>query len=270
MKRAITYHIWPRDLDFAIKLPTLTEFANLRGYCETDFQQHRVKFDNYEKVTTQIFDELVSLIRKRPRFSSLSVTLNLMDRDKNKKLACHLTFSEFEFQIEIDADDDDIGLAMHNSIRDEFGLRNPPSLEAESERPRNLHATIFLGRHFDNGGDEAGLLVGRFISLLRFEVKEADEYRAMQIPEKVKPMIESQDIYIGLVTGNRDHGWIVAESSYAAARGKHIILIVEDGANFNPTLQGHDFEQIRFPKGQIEKCFIKLLSEFRSLGILGL
>lgn len=269
MKRINTYHIWPRDLDFSSKLPTIIEFAHLRGYAESDFESHRVIFSRYETVATRNFNELVSLIRKRPRFQSLSITLNLLNENKDK-ISFEMRFSEINFQIEISAEDDDVVVAMHNTVREDFGLQNPPVPVPEGGRPKNLHATVFLGRHFDECGNEVGSLVRRFVSLLRFEVSEADEYRAMPIPEKVKLLIARPDIYLGIVTGNRDHGWIVAESSYAAALGKQIILLVEEGTEFNPTLQGHDFEQIRFPKGQVEKAFIKLMSEFRSLGILGL
>lgn len=269
MKRINTYYIWPRDLDFSFKLPTLIEFTHLRGYTESDFESHRVIFDRCETVATRDFNELVSLIRKRPRFQSLSIKLDLLNENQ-KKISFELRFSELRFEIEIDAEDDDVVVAMHNSIRDEFGLRNPTVPINESGRPKHLHATVFIGRHFDERGNEVGSLVRRFVYLLRFDVSEADEYRAMQIPEKVKLLIKRPDIYLGIVTGNREHGWIVAESSYAAGLGKHIILLVEEGLEFNPTFQGHDFEQIRFPKGHVEKAFIKLLSEFRSLGILGL
>ena len=38
----------------------------------------------------------------------------------------------------------------------------------------------------------------------------------------------------------------------------------------NPTIEGRDYEQTRFPKNEVEKSFIKLMQEFRSLGISGL
>jgi len=105
------------------------------------------------------------------------------------------------------------------------------------------------------------------MELLRFDVKEAEEYRALRIPEKVQSLIKGQDIYVGLVTGKREHEWLIAEAGFAQGQDRHVIMVVEDGAGFNPTIQGRDYEQIPFPPDHVEKSFIKLMQEFRSLGI---
>ena len=91
------------------------------------------------------------------------------------------------------------------------------------------------------------------MELLRFDVQEADEYRALPIPEKVQKLIERQDIYVGLVTGNREHSWLIAEAAYAQGKDRHIIMVVEEGSAFNPTIRGRDYEQILFPRDSIEK-----------------
>jgi hypothetical protein len=79
--------------------------------------------------------------------------------------------------------------------------------------------------------------------------------------------IDAQDIYLGLVTVNPEHDWLIAEGSYARGKGKHIIVVAEEGAKFNPTILGRDFEQIRFAGTNIEEGFIKLLQEFRHIGL---
>ena len=81
--------------------------------------------------------------------------------------------------------------------------------------------------------------------------------------------MEAQDIYVGLVTGKRDHAWLIAEAAFAQGKNRHVIMVIEDGADFHPTIQGRDYEQIPFPPNQVEKSFIRLMQEFRSLGISG-
>lgn len=74
-------------------------------------------------------------------------------------------------------------------------------------------------------------------------------------------------VLTGLVTGNRDHTWIAAEAAYAQGKGKHVILILGEASNFNPSIHGGDFERIPFKAGAIEQSFIKLMQEFQSVGI---
>jgi hypothetical protein len=73
-----------------------------------------------------------------------------------------------------------------------------------------------------------------------------------------------------LITGQRDHAWLQAEPAYAKGRGKHIILIVQEDSGYNPTILGTDLEQIRFPRGQVEKAFIPILQELQNVRVRGL
>jgi hypothetical protein len=169
----------------------------------------------------------------------------------------------------INGSDDDMILAAHDFIKKEWKLSNPPIHVPQEGRPRNLQATIFLGKHFDSDSKEPSRELRKFLELLRFDVQEADEYQAMPIPVKVQQLIERQDIYLGLVTGRREHSWLVAEAAFARGKNRHVIMVVEDGSEFNPTIQGRDYEQILFPRQSVEKSFVRLLQEFRSLGISG-
>lgn len=181
-----------------------------------------------------------------------------------------MTYDPRYIWIDISGSDDDTIVAAHDFIRKEWRLSNPPIHKREEGRPRNLQATIFLGKHFDAESETPSRVLRQFLELLRFDVQEADEYRATTIPDKVKKLIERQDIYVGLVTGKRDHAWLTAEAAFAHGKDRHVIMVIEEGSDFNPTIQGHDYEQIRFPSKLVEKSFIGLMQEFRSLGISGL
>ena len=110
----------------------------------------------------------------------------------------------------------------------------------------------------------------RFLELLGFDVIQGEEYHSRSIPDKVKALIERQDIYLGLVTGAREHEWLTAEIGYASGKSRYIMLLVEEGTKFNPTILGHDFEQARFPASAVEKSFVKLLAEFRNIRVRGI
>ena len=172
--------------------------------------------------------------------------------------------------LSVGSDDPDLRDGALEEARTRFNLRNPNPPLPDPERRKDVHATVFLGRHFDEQAKRAADKVGRFLSLIGFDVVDGEEYNAQPIPEKVRTRIRRQDIYIGLVTGQRNHDWITAEAAYALGERKHVVLLVEESSEFRPTITGGDREQIRFPLGVVEVSFIKLLEEFRSVGVSGL
>jgi nucleoside 2-deoxyribosyltransferase len=114
--------------------------------------------------------------------------------------------------------------------------------------------TVFIGRHFDTDSELKFNKLSEFLTQLGFNVKQGEEYSSRDVPGKVKGRIEQQDIIIALISGERnEYQWIGSELTYAHAKGKHVILMIENGLDFNPTIMGTDLEQIRFPKECIEK-----------------
>lgn len=160
--------------------------------------------------------------------------------------------------------------AAHTFIKDTFQFRNPEVPLPDARRAIYPQPTVFVGRHFDSSGDESFSGLSKFLRMLGFDVRQGEEYRSESIPKKVAARIDGQDLYICLVTGVREHDWLIAEAAYAKGRGKHIILLLEESATFNPTILGRDLEQIRFPPSHIEKSFIPLMGEFRSIGVQGI
>jgi hypothetical protein len=272
MRREYIYHIWPKELDFSEKLPLFTKFAadrNLQLFSK-DSPLCCITFNRYEKAITDSYAEFLEAIKKNPRFESF-VFENVYRTDDHKKwMKVRLEFAAASISVAIMSSDDDLSIVAHSFIRQEFGLSNPSIPAVDHQRAKHLQATVFLGRHFDGDAENASKCLREFLSLLGFRVVEGDKFRGEPIPEKVKTLVDDQAIYIGLVTGKREHNWLIAESAYALGRNKHIILIVEEGSNFHPSIHGKDYEQILIKAGLIEQSFVKLLQEFRSVGINGL
>jgi len=272
MKRDHAYHIWPRDLDFPLAFRAIEEFALKRGFkwSEKQYHEYSITFDRYESAHPECFDEFLGALKRASRFEQFYCNFQFCDSTNTRILSLFVFYRPSSIEVHINGVDDDTIIAAHDFIRREWRLSNPPIHVCQDGRPRNLQATIFLGKHFDTASEEPARTLRRFLELLRFDVQEADEYRALPIPEKVQRLIERQDIYIGLVTGRREHSWLTAEAAFAQGRNRHVIMVVEKGSDFNPTIQGRDYEQIVFAEGAVERAFIKILEEFRSLGISGL
>lgn len=106
-----------------------------------------------------------------------------------------------------------------------------------------------------------------FLRLLGFDVVEGEHYSSQPIPEKVRARIDDQSLYLALITNAERHDWLTAEAAYALGKDKHVIVLIEEGTKFNPTILGTDLEQIRFPVDTVERSFISLLREFRDIGV---
>jgi hypothetical protein len=231
-------------------------------------QFHSIAFDRFESAETNDFDDFVTTLRKAPRFNRFQMIMKFVSEGKSVRFA--ITYDRDNVRVDVAASDDDLGVAAHQFVKDEFGLSNPNIPESDPTRRKNLHATIFLGRHFDDPSEQEAKKLSNYLRLLGFSVVDAERYQAEPIPNKVKRLIDGQDIYLGLVVGDREHNWLVAESAYAQGKEKHVILVIEEGSTFHPAIHGRDMEQIQFSRGRIEESFIRLLQEFRAIGINGL
>jgi len=225
-----------------------------------------LRINRFEETVSRSLKEFLPVMRRTPVFERLW-TQQTWKGKGDKHMTVGIVFHETHIDIAIEAKDIDLVNAAHANLRSEFSLRNPEIPIPDSSRAIHPQPTIFLGRHFDRKASQAAQILMRFLKLLGFHVIEGEDYNSRNIPEKVKALMDRQDIYLGLVTGAKEHDWLTAEISYALGKGKHIMLLVENGAKFNPTILGRDFEQARFPASTIEKSFIKLLTEFRSVGV---
>lgn len=170
--------------------------------------------------------------------------------------------------VTVKSPDVDLVDATYRQIERSFGFeRLPHGISRIRWAP---HATATIGCHFDEIGKAAAARLQRFLQLIGFARTDiADMVRNATIQQKVQSFLDKNSFYIGIVTGDRDHSWISAESGYALGKGKEVILILGPGVNFDPTLYGKDREHLKF-KNCIDEAFIGLLEDLKSREIVGL
>jgi hypothetical protein len=255
------------DLNFEELFAAVETFASKRGFKnERDLPYSiRITVDPFESVTAHSLKEFREVFKSLRKFDYLASTQWYVAKDLY--LFVEISCSSNVLDVKVDCKDPDVVRLAQEELKVDFGLRKPPLPDPDKHRAIYPQPTVFLGRHFDERASEIARRLVRFLSLLGLDVIEAERYTAQAIPDKVLSLIDRQAIYLGLVTKNPEHDWITGEASYAHGKAKHVILITEEGAGFNPTVLGKDYEQIRFAGDAIESTFIKLLEEFRDIGV---
>lgn len=241
------------------------QFAIKRGFKPATPTFFAIEVDRFESITAHSLEEFKTCFDSLPKHERISSTQRFSRKDA--ELWVEVKCSGNGLNVSTQCGDADLVRLLHEQLRSDFGLQKAPLPSADPRRAIYPQPTAFLGRHFDDRAGRLAAKIREFLRLLGIEAVEGEGYEAGQIPAKVESLIDGREMYIGLVTRNPEHDWIIAEVGYARGKGKHIIVIVEEDANFNPTILGADFEQIRFVGDQIEQSFTKLLLEFRSIGV---
>jgi len=230
---------------------------------------YMLHISDFEWVSCDNIEEFLRVLSKNEAFNRFECN-TLFSDGKGKKLGIGVQYNRRTLEFTVRSNDIDLVNSAHVFLKDLFKARNPSVTVDEGKRVKYLQPTVFIGRHFDELGDEYYRILEMFLTLLGFEVKQGEEYSSETIPDKVRSRIDTQDIYIGIVSGDREHPWLIAEPAYALGKGKHTLLLAEKETRYDPTILGRDFQQLRFPRGQIEKTFTSLLREFRAVRIKGL
>jgi hypothetical protein len=267
MNTQIKYTIWPLNLDFEKVFAAVETFALKRGFKTTPTLPYAIGItvDPFESITAHSLEEFQDVFKSLPKFESVNGSQWYAKKDL--LLQIRVSHSRNVIEVYVDCRDPDIVRLAQEQLKSDFGLRKAPLPSPDSKRATYPQPTVFLGRHFDERASALAQKLMQFLYLIGIDVIEAERYTAQAIPHKVLSLIDRQAIYLGLVTKNPEHDWITGEASYAHGKAKHVILVTEEGAKFNPTILGKDYEQIRFAGDAIETSFIKLLEEFRDIGL---
>ncbi|MDC7127367.1 MAG: hypothetical protein PQJ46_17520 [Spirochaetales bacterium] len=278
MFKTVEYTIWDEKVDFHSAIRNIEhqirkEFKLIRaldGHRKWDNSFH-IRVDNLERYVCDSPKEFLDVLEKHSDFQSFSWHYCMKKR----------IFNLGRYGIGIDFNLRSIEVSAHSSelsfieraikiVQDELKLRKPELIDDDGFRRKMLNPSIFVSRHFDDGANEYYYKVSNFFNQLGFSVTQGEEYTSQSIPEKVKHRMEAQDIIIVIVSGQRDHDWLIAEIGFAFGKDKHLIILKEENSVFNPTMLGKDLEFISFKPECIESVFTSILREFRSIGIKGL
>lgn len=224
-----------------------------------------------KSISSKSIAEATPLLEKIPapiRWVLMGSAPKSNERDTTDSLRIFIDQDYTGALISVNSPDLDLLDAVFRQIERSFGFQQlPPGINRIRWAP---HATVLIGCHFDEAGRSAGQRLQRFLSLIGFaRVDIADTVRASPIQDKVRELLDKNSFYIGVVTGQRDHAWISAESAYALAKSKEVVLILQRGVDFDPTLYGRDREHLTFTH-TIDEAFIGLLEDFRSRSVLGI
>ena len=266
MKSTHRYEIWPETLKPDALWEGVRAFAAERGMLTKDAGYFKLETSASEEIFTESIAEFLKIIKITPTFEVL-FSRQRFGKGSGKHVSVDIDMRGGRISISAESTDVDLVSAIHAHLASNFGLRKRQLLSPTASRATYPQPKVFLGRHFDARSEKTVAPLRHLLHLLGFDVLESEAYNSRSIPEKVKSRIEEQPIYLALVTNAESHDWLIAEAAYALGKDKHIILLVEDEAKFNPTILGKDLEQIRFPVELVEKSFTKLLEEFRDIGV---
>ncbi len=153
----------------------------------------------------------------------------------------------------------------------------PVSAAPPSVTSGELNLNAFLGHSFAEDDKFVVECVAESLEAVGVSVVTGRKPRADRISEKVKRLIDSQAIFVGLFTcreriARREawttSPWVIDEKAYAVAKGKRLILIKEVGVSSIGGIQG-DYEFVEFSRDKLHQLVLDLLSifELRNSGL---
>lgn len=283
MFKTENYHVRPKEIDFAETIEAVHEWlceefrlaqASSRGR-QWDLS-YGVVISPTERFVCDSHKELIAVLSAKRTWEAFHWHNTYRPRGwfkalKQQRRGVGIDVSARAVEVAVHADDD-LGFIerVHGHMRDAFGLIRIERTDADPYRRKMVDPSVFVARHFDLSGERQYLQLYNFLSLLGFQVMQGEEYASTDIPEKVKHRIDQQDVVVVLVTGDREHSWLVSEAGYALGKGKHIVVLVESCTSFDAAILGSDLERIGFDESRVEQVFVPLLREFRSIGVKGL
>lgn len=136
--------------------------------------------------------------------------------------------------------------------------------------PAKVSSTAFIGQSFSGEDSNINSCVYNLLDALGVRVATGEKPKAERISEKVKKLIDEQDIFVGLFT-RRDKiarknewttsAWVIDEKAYAYGRQKRLILLKEEGVGSIGGIQG-DYEYLEFSREKLELLCLKLVQLF--------
>jgi hypothetical protein len=130
--------------------------------------------------------------------------------------------------------------------------------------------TAFVGHSFEVNDNIIAKTVVELLDGIGVVAVTGEKPKAEKISDKVKDLIESQEIFIGIFTrrdkiqGRKEWtttSWVLEEKAYAVAKKKRLIMLREDGVGSIGGIHG-DHEYISFARDDIGPMLVKLVQVF--------
>jgi len=255
------YSVYPSNLDIAAAFGRLRDHFQASKYSEDasacENVRYTVDWADSRSLETRSYDEFLKILAQGTRPEKV-VAHSHWDTRSIGDLGCIIGVNPGSLNVVVESSDLNLLAGTHDIVRQLFEATNPPRDRPQFLRRWDLKKSVFLAHRFDDQGTRDAHTLEMFLIRLGFEVLEGAGYEARDIPPKVAERIKRQDIFLCLVTpGNQS--WILSEASYAKALGRYVILLLEDGLDFDKGILGNDFEHITFPSGFVEKAFSDLM-----------
>lgn len=148
--------------------------------------------------------------------------------------------------------------------------RGRTAIDVPAKAVGTFKGTVFIGQSFLPNDTSINACVAETLQALNLKVVTGEKPRADRISEKVKRLIEEQEIFVGIFTrrdkvaGKKEwttSAWVIDEKAYALGRQKRLILIKEEGVGSIGGIQG-DYEYFEFSRGKLELLVVKLIQLF--------
>jgi len=260
MKDTKKYSVYPSNLNILDAFSKLKKYFVGNGYDEKDKICDNIKYvlnvDKSRTLETNKYDEFLLLLDKYPL--SLPIRVHSHWEKDGKEVVCIIIIYSSYIETTVESDDIDRITIVHEAIKEVFSASNPIAEEMRKRSKFDVKKSVFMAHRFDSYGNAIANELSKFLKRLGFDVLEGSGYEAKDIPDKVARKIESQDIFLCIVTPG-DTSWIISEAGYAKALKKYIIVLSEDGLEFNKGIIGEDYEYMSFPKGNITNIYSDLL-----------
>ena len=261
MKDTRKYTVYPSQLDVCAAFKKTGEYLKQCGYKEqTENTGNCITFTltlgENRMLRAYTFDGFTQLLAEYPYAMPIWTHSHWEKKDSFVVLDIDIRSSGLE--IGVASSDLNTVSGLHDRLAQVFQASNPSPEKSPTVSRYGLKKSVFLAHRFDETGKDLAWKLGTFLRRLGFDVVEGEGYETRDIPEKVTHRIESQDVFVCLVSAG-DHSWVLSEAAYAKGRNKYIIILCQEGVAFNKGIVGGDYEHLTFPKEQIEATYSDLL-----------
>lgn len=197
-------------------------------------------------------------LKKLCNIQPLSIDIHSHWRSRNEYITLIITITSSYIIVTFEGDNETTLSGLHAQFIRIFQIPSDLLFDHKNINSLNFKKTVFIAHRFDDDGKYIASQISRFLHELGFYVLEGEGYEARDIPSKVRERIECQDIFICIVTPG-DPSWILSEAVLANTKKKCVIIMCQEGVEFNKGIIGNDYEHMVFRKDAVEKSYIDLL-----------